>query len=272
MKIIVLLYCLVCISFHLVGQPVNDNCENALDITSIAFNSQFGEDFYAWTDFAGATVDPLNYGSSNCFGHSLTTTPSFPDVWLKSTLNINSTLSQGILFWGEPDTFEIATYYGTCGNLFQSECYTNYDSIMYGIIFSYFPHDSAHSMYFQLKAPRDITPGFQMQFTQVYILSFLYFEYDTPADTNSTTSTNFSLNTKPDIKLFPSPSRDELTIESSDLIERMAIISLTGNIITYEKVNSDKSSIDVSSLSPGMYMLRIETNKGWGVQHFIVTP
>lgn len=275
MRNLFIIICIACFTINLFGQPVNDNCENALDITSIAFNLEAYEDLFVDTEFSGATVDPLNYTSNYCYGYSGMTTSAFPDVWLKSTVQIGASLAQGVQAWGV-DTFEIATYFGTCGNLFQNDCYTTplEDTLWpHAFTLTYFPHDSAHSMYFQLKAPPDFNGHIGLQFFEgIGYLLLLYFQYDNPADTNTTTATDFSPTTKPVIKLFPSPAKEEITIESSEIINQYILISSTGQPIENKTVNSGKFKVDASSLSPGIYFLRVETNNGWGIRSFVVTP
>lgn len=269
----ILTYAILLIFGSLAAQPENDNCENAKDITDVAFNLDTFEDLYTFTEFSGATVDASNYGSNMCwFGYAEQTTDAFPDVWLKSNLHLSYNLAQVVTFYTQ-DSFELATYFGTCDNLYQSECFTMApgDTTFNSSLFlEYAPHDIDHSMYFQLKAP-STTYDFQIEFDQnVYFLVTYYFGYDNPADTSNTTSTNSTNQPFPIIKLFPMPAREYINIESTDEIKFLEVFNLTGKRLLTEQVNSSSAKINTNQLSPGMYFIKIETKNGWSIQNFAV--
>jgi hypothetical protein len=64
------------------------------------------------------------------------------------------------------------------------------------------------------------------------------------------------------INLYPSPVRDVLQIESSDGIKSLQLISLQGYVLQNITVNSDKYILDMRSLSPGMYLVKVVTSDG----------
>jgi hypothetical protein len=269
----ILTYTILLISGSLAAQPENDHCENALDITPFAFNRLDYLDYFVSTGFSGATVDASNYGSSNCWGYAESTTPAYPDVWLKSTLQADAHLVQFYTFYGV-DTFQISTYIGTCSNLFQNDCYTvapDDTLLQYGVTLNYIPHDSAHALYFQIKAPVSSTNVIDIHIHyEIYYSFTYYFAYSTPASTSNTSSTNTAAGISPVIRLFPSPASDEITLESTDEIKNLEVTNLTGNRMLFDKVNYHKTILDISTLSPGMYYMRIETNNGWAIRNFAV--
>jgi uncharacterized repeat protein (TIGR02543 family) len=64
------------------------------------------------------------------------------------------------------------------------------------------------------------------------------------------------------IIIFPNPVKDELIIESGDLkINRMTIFDMSGRKIMTKNSNKE-NSINVSALQQGVYVLKIETDKG----------
>jgi hypothetical protein len=64
------------------------------------------------------------------------------------------------------------------------------------------------------------------------------------------------------IKLYPTPVKDELRIESGDLnINRIEIIDLSGKMIC--QFNHVSHQINVSGLGQGVYIVKIETDKGY---------
>jgi hypothetical protein len=64
------------------------------------------------------------------------------------------------------------------------------------------------------------------------------------------------------INLYPSPVRDVLQIESSGGIKSLQLISLQGYVLQNITVNSDKYILDMRSLSPGMYLVKVVTSDG----------
>ena len=62
------------------------------------------------------------------------------------------------------------------------------------------------------------------------------------------------------LEIFPNPVKDEIFIESDSPIEKVELYSLAGNLLLSESKFSKKLSVSV--LLPGVYMLKIYTNKG----------
>lgn len=75
-------------------------------------------------------------------------------------------------------------------------------------------------------------------------------------------------NTLSKTKLYPNPTTDEIFISSeNNSIEKCIIYSISGKKIL-EAINTE-SSIDVSSLSKGMYFVELISSEGKDVQKFI---
>ena len=62
------------------------------------------------------------------------------------------------------------------------------------------------------------------------------------------------------LKVYPNPVRNILTIKLSNQVEynKATITNLTGKVV----LKSNEKSINVHQLSEGMYLLKIDTNKG----------
>ena len=60
-----------------------------------------------------------------------------------------------------------------------------------------------------------------------------------------------------DLKLYPNPTNNLLNIQSSEKVERLAIVDLGGNLV-YEKTQPSES-VDVNHLKSGVYLVIIET-------------
>jgi hypothetical protein len=69
------------------------------------------------------------------------------------------------------------------------------------------------------------------------------------------------------ITLYPNPSSSQLNINSSEAVEQIRIIDLTGKTIS--TIVKPNNSIDVSLLSKGVYLLQIQTKKGISNNRFI---
>lgn len=80
-----------------------------------------------------------------------------------------------------------------------------------------------------------------------------YYENGTPQSV-AETSERFSMN------LFPNPTENELNIASSEKIELIEILDLTGRLIT--SVQNSNNKIDVSTLPNGSYIIRLTNSEG----------
>lgn len=66
---------------------------------------------------------------------------------------------------------------------------------------------------------------------------------------------------KNSITVYPNPVKDVLTIEANTALKRIMVYSIYGSKVLTVK-NIKNNSIDLSTLTSGMYLLKIETNKG----------
>ena len=60
-----------------------------------------------------------------------------------------------------------------------------------------------------------------------------------------------------DVKVFPNPVLNNLTIENAGNIERIEICSLTGQVIIKSIHSGNKANVDLSGLSSGLYVLKV---------------
>ena len=61
--------------------------------------------------------------------------------------------------------------------------------------------------------------------------------------------------------IYPNPANNELTISSTQTIKSLQVMSVTGEVILVFKPNSNKTQINISSLSDGIYVLRVQDAK-----------
>ena len=72
------------------------------------------------------------------------------------------------------------------------------------------------------------------------------------------------------ISVYPNPATDLINIKSSSLIGSIIIYNQTGQIVATEKANDKHSQLNLSQYNPGIYLLRIETEKGVVSKRIIV--
>lgn len=266
------------------AQNVNDNCENAIDITPQIFNfSGFPEicnsviqvphDSYGWvTDFVDQpTVDVPVYSSQGCIGYQTETTDEYPDIWYKTTSRGGNPISQNVLFLGG-DTIQIAVYYGQCGALFQSQCFTLTfaDSAYWqGVWLEYFPHQSGDDMYIQIKTPAHYNDFIGMCFSNGYFSTIYYsFAYDRPAGTSGINQLKPFTHQLP-ISINPNPATQWIDIQADDPIVSYSITDYQGKIRIAGNGISNSASVSLSHLPNGMYVVTVRTEVGMGIRKFV---
>ena len=87
----------------------------------------------------------------------------------------------------------------------------------------------------------------------------------TDADVTDVVSVRFEKSTgienpKPDLSffVFPNPVKDVLTVTGAHANGIINLFSLTGTLLKSIPAQESATNIDVSSLSPGLYLLRVE--------------
>jgi hypothetical protein len=266
------------------AQNVNDNCENATDITSQIFNfSGFPElcnsvigtvhDSYGLVpDIVDhSTVDMSIYSSQECIGYQPETTNEYPDIWYKSTGQGGNPIIQNVYFWGG-DTIQIAVYYGQCGALFQSQCFTLTfaDSAYWqGVWLEYFPHHIDDDMYIQIKTPSHYNDYIGMCFSVGYFSTIYYnFGYDRPAGTNGINHVNPFTHHLP-IGISPNPANNWIDIQTDDPIIAYSVTDLLGKVRLTGNGNSNRTLANLSDLPFGTYVVTVRTEAGMGIRKFI---
>ena len=73
------------------------------------------------------------------------------------------------------------------------------------------------------------------------------------------------------VKLFPNPTSDELNIQLLNSLNNtsLSIIDITGKTIITQTLNDSSSSIDVSNLLSGLYLLKLDSDKGSQTRRFV---
>ncbi len=129
-------------------------------------------------------------------------------------------------------------------------------------------HDAIEEEYFgYFKMPGELEYFFYTDADEIvhFVLSkgFIGFELDFVSEELSIT--NYL---SEEVKIYPNPVYDQLFITSENLlVKRMAVFSASGQKIM--EMDGTLNSIDVSSLSKGMYFLEIISEEGKTIQKFI---
>ena len=71
------------------------------------------------------------------------------------------------------------------------------------------------------------------------------------------------------ITLYPNPTNESITISSDNIIKSIEIYNPLGKKVYQTKVNAKTKSIDINYLSKGIYIIGINTDKGYIKKKFI---
>jgi hypothetical protein len=72
------------------------------------------------------------------------------------------------------------------------------------------------------------------------------------------------------ISMNPNPAKDFVTIKAERAIKSVMVMSLTGEKVVESMANGNTASINTSALSPGLYLVRIETEAGVASRRLII--
>lgn len=109
---------------------------------------------------------------------------------------------------------------------------------------------------FKVKLNSGLPPG-----TQIKNKGYIYFDSNPAVLTNGTlNTTSFTTGTKPiitatGIKVYPNPATDQITIDDLNAGD-IYILNMSGSMLISRHVVSNKTTIDISSLPSGVYMLK----------------
>jgi hypothetical protein len=74
------------------------------------------------------------------------------------------------------------------------------------------------------------------------------------------------------ISIYPNPVTDNITINAGDLrneIYDLRIYDVIGNLVLEKNIANNKTSIDVSTFSSGVYVVEVRTENGIEVKKFL---
>lgn len=80
------------------------------------------------------------------------------------------------------------------------------------------------------------------------------FQFFTKIDTNLAVAESSAMS----VQFYPNPFKDYLNISSKNNLEVITVYSASGQMLLQNKVNGKSTLIDLSKLSPGIYMVKIQ--------------
>jgi hypothetical protein len=74
------------------------------------------------------------------------------------------------------------------------------------------------------------------------------------------------------VNIYPSPASSVLNIEVGNLIDNLQIemINMQGQLVLTKKINDKNTTINIETLSKGIYFVKIIDDKNWQVRKVIV--
>jgi len=104
----------------------------------------------------------------------------------------------------------------------------------------------------------------------------IYFDYNAPVITNTTLNTISKyvgineINHSSDLKIYPNPTKDNITIETNlNNEQRLEIINLIGQTVYTTNINNKKTLINTSAFANGVYILKLSSDKETVVRKFV---
>jgi hypothetical protein len=72
-----------------------------------------------------------------------------------------------------------------------------------------------------------------------------------------------------DFKFYPNPTREILNFSSKNIIEHLSIYSILGQKVLDDSPNKNDAALNVASLRPGVYVLKLAINGQSATYKFI---
>lgn len=73
-----------------------------------------------------------------------------------------------------------------------------------------------------------------------------------------------------ELNIYPNPTEGNITVESTSIINELEIYSLTGKGVYSAEINNYSANVDLSSFSPGIYILKVLDSQGTGVSKKLI--
>jgi Leucine-rich repeat (LRR) protein len=101
----------------------------------------------------------------------------------------------------------------------------------------------------------------------------IYFDYNFPIVTNTTSTTVSNLGTgdfeNTSVSVYPNPVKNILSITAKDNITSIQLFDIQGRLVSTKLTTSMEASIDLSQQTSGVYFLKVYTDNGMKVEKVI---
>ena len=73
------------------------------------------------------------------------------------------------------------------------------------------------------------------------------------------------------IQLYPNPASSSIELELNSLTaQQLQVYSLAGQVLIEEHESFQHKTLDLTTFNEGVYLIRVQTNKGWYQQKFFI--
>lgn len=96
--------------------------------------------------------------------------------------------------------------------------------------------------------------------------AYIYFDWNDPVVTNTTYNINNTLGidewSNENISVYPNPTKNFVTVKCNETINRIQLVTLTGQVVLDQENDADLAAISTNGLEAGIYLVRIYSASG----------
>jgi len=101
--------------------------------------------------------------------------------------------------------------------------------------------------------------------SEIFNTGYIYFDWNPAIITNTTYNFNSELGVSElemEVSVYPNPTSERVQISAALTIESVELMDLSGKSLVKQACTSDKTELNIGSLSNGIYLLHVATSKG----------
>ncbi|RXR24578.1 T9SS type A sorting domain-containing protein [Flavobacterium stagni] len=95
--------------------------------------------------------------------------------------------------------------------------------------------------------------------------ALIYFDYNAPIATNTVSTTIVNLGTLEEVftqlQVSPNPTNGLLSLSNAFTIDRLSVRTLTGQLVLQKQIGANESTLDLSALENGIYLLTVQSEQ-----------
>jgi hypothetical protein len=73
--------------------------------------------------------------------------------------------------------------------------------------------------------------------------------------------TSINENNSDKVAVYPNPLKDKVNVKAEQM-KSLTVVNMTGQVVMRQDVDTDETTLDLSELNSGLYILNIETESG----------